>query len=73
MCLAIPMKLVERNGRTGVVENAGLRVRVVLELVPSAVIGQFVLVHAGYALSVIDEKEALQTIAALRRLGIESA
>lgn len=69
MCLAVPMKLVDVNGGAGSAESSGVRLRVELSLVPDAMIGDYVLVHAGYALTVIDEHEARETIELLRALG----
>lgn len=67
MCLAIPMKIVERNGDSGVVEIRGVRRSVSLSLV-DAVIGDYVLVHAGVAIGKVDEKEAEETAALLQEL-----
>ena len=50
MCLAVPMKLVERAEELGVVELDGVRREVSLLLQPEARLGDFVLVHAGYAI-----------------------
>ena len=67
MCLAIPMKIVERSGDSGVVEIRGVRRSVTLSLV-DAVIGDYVLVHAGVAIGKVDEKEAEETAALLEEL-----
>jgi len=67
MCLAIPMKIVERSGDSGVVEIRGVRRSVTLSLV-DAVIGDYVLVHAGVAIGKVDEKEAEETTALLQEL-----
>jgi hydrogenase expression/formation protein HypC len=69
MCLAIPMKLIERTDALGVVEIDGVRREVSLMLQPEAVLGDFVLVHAGYAIGVIDEAEAQATLELLRQIG----
>ena len=68
MCLAIPGKLLEIMGddpltREGRVSFAGVVKRANLAYVPEAAVGQYVLVHAGFALTVIDEAEALKTLA----------
>lgn len=62
MCLAVPMKLVEINGDSGVAELWEVRRDVDLSLVTPIEIGDYVLIHAGFALSKINEKEALKTI-----------
>ncbi|GIX07935.1 MAG: hydrogenase [Candidatus Poribacteria bacterium] len=68
MCMAIPMRLVEKNGEHGVVELGGLRQAVNLSLVDAVEVGQYVIVHAGFAIQTLDEEEArrtLETFAAL--------
>ncbi|MCS7183484.1 MAG: HypC/HybG/HupF family hydrogenase formation chaperone [Thermoanaerobaculum sp.] len=66
MCLAVPMKLVSREELKGVVELSGVRREVSLMLLPEAEVGRYVLVHAGYAISQVDEEEAETTLALLR-------
>ncbi len=67
MCLGIPLKLVSINeDGSGVAELNGTSVTVELSLLPDCKPGDFVLVHAGYALEVLDEKEALETIGIFR-------
>jgi hydrogenase expression/formation protein HypC len=61
MCLAYPAKLVEIRGDQGVVELAGNRYEVNLVLVPTARIGEYVLVHAGYAIQVVEPDTAEET------------
>ncbi|MDQ1239106.1 MAG: hydrogenase expression/formation protein HypC [Thermodesulfobacteriota bacterium] len=59
MCLAVPMKLVEITGEgTGKVDSGGLRADVVLAMVPQATIGDYLIIHAGFAIEVLDEEEA---------------
>jgi hydrogenase expression/formation protein HypC len=62
MCLAIPGRLVETSREDdiamGKVDFGGTRKRVCLEHVPDAKVGDYVLVHVGFALSRIDEAEA---------------
>ena len=66
MCLAIPMRLIERNDFDGVVELDGVRRSVSLMLLPEAEVGSHVLIHAGYAIGAIDEQEAQTTLELLR-------
>lgn len=66
MCLAIPMRLTERDEISGVVELDGIRREISLMLLPEAEVGQHVLVHAGYAIGTVDEEEAAQTLELLR-------
>ena len=66
MCLAIPMEIVERDELGGVAEVDGVRRQVSLIFVPEAEKGDFVLVHAGYAIGQIDADEAAKTLDLLR-------
>jgi len=66
MCLAIPMRLMERSEIEGVVELDGVRRTVSLMLLPEAEVGQHLLIHAGYAIGSVDEAEAQTTLALLR-------
>jgi hydrogenase expression/formation protein HypC len=74
MCLAIPGRLVEREGeRDGlafaVIEFDGLRRSVCVECVPEAIVGDYVLVHAGLAISRVDADEAARVLDRLRAMG----
>ena len=63
MCLAIPALVHERHdGDEATVELGGVRKRVSLALVPEAHAGDWVIVHAGYAISVLDPEEAAKTL-----------
>ena len=74
MCLAIPMQLVERNELDGTVELDGVRRRIGTMLCPEAAVGDWVLVHAGYAIGTIDEAEARATLALIdEALALEDA
>lgn len=74
MCLAVPGKLLETeqigNNRLGVVELEGTSRQVFLDCVPEAVPGDFVLVHAGFAISRLNQEEARQTRELLQQIGI---
>ena len=61
MCLAVPGKILERDGDAGVVDFQGSRVRVSLVLTPQSAVGEWVLVHAGFAINELAEADALQT------------
>lgn len=73
MCLAIPGKILDISGegeqRTGRVDFSGVAREACLACVPEAKVGDYVIVHVGFALSVVDEVEALQTLAYLREMG----
>ncbi len=62
MCLAVPMKILKIEENIGIVETGGVRRKVFLDLVDDAKEGDFVIVHAGYAIHTIDEKEAQKNI-----------
>jgi hydrogenase expression/formation protein HypC len=63
MCLAIPMQIVEIKGNKGIVEVGGVKREVGLQLLKDIKIGDYVIVHAGFAIQILDEKEARETIA----------
>lgn len=75
MCLAIPGKLIEISKqldaifRVGKVSFDGIIKEVSLTLVPEAKIGDYVMVHVGAAISIIDEAEAIKTFEILKQLG----
>ncbi len=62
MCLAVPAKIIETDGQQAIVEIGGLRKQASIVLLPEAVTGDYVLLHAGFAISMIDKKEALETL-----------
>ena len=74
MCLAIPGKveeiLTEGDLRVGWVDFGGVRKKVCLDYVPEVVVGDYTIVHVGFALSKIDEETAEQTLAEFRKMGI---
>lgn len=73
MCLAIPGRIVETFDSKGVrmakVEFGGVTREACIEYVPAAGVGSYVLVHVGFALSVVDEEEARRTYEMLEELG----
>jgi hydrogenase expression/formation protein HypC len=62
MCLAVPVQVVSIEGDEAEVEIGGLRRRVNIMLTPEARVGDYVLLHTGYAINVIDEEEARETL-----------
>jgi hydrogenase expression/formation protein HypC len=69
MCLAIPMKVESIEGTTALVDAAGTRRRVNVALVDDVAVGDYLLVHAGFAIAKVDEEEARRTLDLLRQLG----
>ncbi len=65
MCVAVPAKVLEIEGTRALVAVAGARLQAHLELVPEAQVGDYVLVHAGFALQVMNPEEAEETLALL--------
>ncbi len=57
------MRLIKNNGITGVVELGGLEREIGLQLVENVNVGDYVIVHAGYAIQKLDEREAAETVA----------
>jgi hydrogenase expression/formation protein HypC len=62
------MKLIERQEALGIAELDGVRREVSLMLQPEAKVGDYVLVHAGYAIGLVDEEEANATLDLLRQV-----
>jgi len=68
MCLAIPVKVVSIEGDEAETEIAGVRRRVSIALTPEANVGDYVLLHTGYAIGVVDEDEAKETLKLLEEI-----
>jgi hydrogenase expression/formation protein HypC len=66
MCLAVPMKLVSIQGNAGIVELDGVRLEAGLDLIEDAQVGDYLIVHAGYAIQKLDAQEAQRTIELFR-------
>jgi hydrogenase expression/formation protein HypC len=64
MCLAIPVRVVELLGdETAIVDLDGIRKEISLALVDGVAVGDYVILHVGYALSKLDPEEAARTLA----------
>ena len=61
MCLAIPAKINKINGNTAEVESFSVTKKVDVSLTPEAKVGDYVIVHAGFAIQLMDKKDALIT------------
>jgi hydrogenase expression/formation protein HypC len=68
MCLAVPVKVVSIEGNEADVEIGGVKRRVSIMLTPEAKVGDYVLLHTGYAINVIDEAEAQETLKILEEM-----
>lgn len=62
MCLAVPTRITSIDGETGVVEIGGVERTISLVLTPEARVGDYAIVHTGFALSILDEVEAQETL-----------
>lgn len=64
MCLAVPLKLIEINGKEAVGESLGMRRAVRVDFIENPQIGDYVIVHAGFAIERLPEEQALEDIGA---------
>ena len=68
MCLAIPVRVVSIEGDEAEAEIAGVKRRVGITLTPEVQVGDYVLLHTGYAIGVVDEAEAKETLKLLEEI-----
>lgn len=68
MCLAIPALIKRIENREAEAEIGGITRRISLQLTPEAKTGDYVLVHTGYAINVLDQEEAEETLKLLREI-----
>lgn len=68
MCLAIPAKVLEIEGEYAKVDFGGIIKQVIITLLDHLEVGQYVIVHAGYAIEVMSEKEGLETKSILEEI-----
>ncbi|UCD05365.1 MAG: HypC/HybG/HupF family hydrogenase formation chaperone [candidate division WOR-3 bacterium] len=61
MCLGVVGRIDEINGETALAEILGVRREISIVLVPEAKIGDYVMIHAGFAINLMDEKDARET------------
>ena len=71
MCLAIPGKILEIDGNSAMVDFDGIQQKVVIALIQGPQVGKYVIVHAGYAIEMMNEKEALDAIEEWKELSEE--
>jgi hydrogenase expression/formation protein HypC len=70
MCLAIPARIKSIHDHEAEVEIGGVSYKASIWLTPEARVGDYVLLHTGYAISVIDEEEAKETLRLLREMEV---
>jgi hydrogenase expression/formation protein HypC len=68
MCLAIPALIKSINGQQAVADIEGVTRDISLQLTPEAKVGDYVLLHTGYAISIIDADEAEETLKLLKEM-----
>jgi len=68
MCLAIPALVESIDGEKAVVSIEGVRREISIQLTPDVEAGDYVLLHAGFTINILDETEALQTLEMLRQV-----
>lgn len=74
MCLAIPARLIElRPDAQALVDLGGIRKQISIALVPQAVVGDYVIVHVGHAIGLIDPEEAERTLRLFGELQAQEA
>ncbi|MFW9942257.1 MAG: HypC/HybG/HupF family hydrogenase formation chaperone [Promethearchaeota archaeon] len=71
MCLAIPGKILNIEGNSAIVDFDGIKQKVIIALIQNPEVGKFVIVHAGYAIEQMDEKDALEAIEQWKELAEE--
>ena len=72
MCLAVPARVEQINGSIARVNLAGNTLQTSIDLLNDVKVGDYVLVHAGYALQKIDEEEAIKTLEIIELLGLSA-
>ena len=65
MCVAVPLRLIEKNDKDGVCEMDSVKRHVRLDLVPKVKTGEYVIVHAGFAIEILKEEQALENLEAI--------
>jgi hydrogenase expression/formation protein HypC len=68
MCLSIPARVVEIDGNMAKADVGGMLREISIDLCPHVALGEYVLIHAGFAIQRVDEEEARQTLDLLRKL-----
>lgn len=68
MCLAIPLKIAEINGKEALAEIEGVKSKIRIDFIKDLKVGDYVLVHAGFALERLDEKQALENMELIKEV-----
>ena len=68
MCLAVPMRVVSRKENVGIAEMTGVKKEISFMMLPEAKVGDYVIVHAGFAIQKLNEEEAQKTLALFKEM-----
>ena len=68
MCLAVPGRLEEKQGRHAIVDFGGMRRKVDISLLRKCKVGDYVIVHAGFAIEILSEEDALATLEIFKQI-----
>lgn len=68
MCLGIPLRVISINGNTAVGEMNGIERKIRIDLVPNVKLENYVMVHAGFAIEIIDYEAAKETLDIMKEL-----
>ena len=71
MCLAIPGKIVNIDGNSALIDFDGIKQKIIIALIQNPEVGKFVIVHAGYAIEMMNEIDALEAIDQWKELAEE--
>ena len=70
MCLGVPMKILEIDGDDATAEITGVKRKVSLQLVENPKVGDYVVVHAGFAIEILNEEQAMESVKLLQEFGL---
>ena len=68
MCLAIPLKITEINGKDAIGERSGIKRKIRLDFIENPKIGEYVIVHAGFAIETMNARQAEQNLEAVKEV-----
>jgi len=68
MCLAVPMQILSIQNDKGIVEISGIKREIGLQMIADVSPGDYIIVHAGFAIQKLDEKEAIETLALFKEM-----
>lgn len=68
MCLAVPLKVIEINDKEAVGESFGFKKNIRVDLIDDLKVGDYVIVHAGFAIEKVDEKSALENLKLIKEV-----